>query len=252
MISLMEGNMTLVLDVQKANKKMFLSKVLSLVIFLVFFVTAFNVSYSFPQGGKVEATITLANAKRDVPSNVVVWLEPLGTPARVPKQTPPYPTMRQKGKKFIPQVLVVPAGYTVSFPNDDPFPHNVFSPSDVKRFDLGLYQAGESRDLPMNRPGVVPIYCNIHPQMRAFILAVKTRYYGVSDSSGKVEIGNVPNGKYSLKVWHERSLTSTLNKLTREVTVSGSTNAGSIQVDEAGYTNIPHKNKDGRDYAPGF
>ena len=172
---------------------------------------------------------------------------------RLPKQTMPYPTMRQKGKKFVPKVLLVPNGYYVSFPNDDPFPHNVFSPSEVKKFDLGLYQAGDSRDQLMNRVGVVPVYCNIHPQMKAFIISVKTSYYGLSNENGKVEIENVPNGKYTLKVWHERATAETLNKLSREVTVTAAgANLGNIQVDEDGFTTIQHKNKDGKDYSPGL
>ncbi|MBI4851512.1 MAG: hypothetical protein HY819_06940 [Acidobacteria bacterium] len=240
------------LDVQKTNKKMFFRRLLILVLLLIGSFSSLQISYSLPVAAKIEATVSLVNAKKSNDlSNIALWLEPSGSTARIPKQSTPYPAMRQKGKKFVPKVLIVSSGYYVSFPNDDPFPHNVFSPSEVKKFDLGLYQAGENVDQLMNRPGVIPVYCNIHPQMKAFVISVKTAYYALSDDSGKVEINNVPNGKYTLKVWHERATTESLNKLSREVTVSGSTvNLGSIQVDEAGFSPFQHKNKDGKDYAP--
>lgn len=245
--------MILALDVQKVTRKIFIARLLVLAILLITSFSSFNISYSAPPTAKVEATISVTNAKKPDNSNIAIWLEPSGKTLSLPKQTMPYPTMRQKGKKFVPHVLVVPAGYTVSFPNEDPFAHNVFSLSEVKKFDLGLYQAGESRDLLMNRPGVIPIYCNIHPQMKAFVVAVKTPYYGLSNEAGKIEIPNVPNGKYILKVWHERASQETLNGLSKDVTVSGGNlNLGTIQVDESGYNFIQHKNKDGRDYGPGF
>ncbi|KAF0250143.1 MAG: hypothetical protein FD167_458 [bacterium] len=245
--------MILGLDVQKVNKKVFFSRLLVLMVLLVTSFSTFQISYSAVVAAKVEATISLVNSKKNDISNIAIWLEPVGSAGRLPKQTMPYPTMRQKGKKFIPKVLFIPNGYYVSFPNDDPFPHNVFSPSEVKKFDLGLYQAGDSRDQLMNRVGVVPVYCNIHPQMKAFVISVKTSYYGLSNENGKVEIDNVPNGKYTLKVWHEKATVETLNKLSREVSVTGAgVNLGSIQVDEAGFSSTQHKNKDGKDYSPGL
>lgn len=238
------------LGVQKTNKKIF-SKLFVLVVLMLGSLSTLQISYSAPAGAKVEATISLANAKRNDVAGIALWLEPSGANARIPKQSMPYPTMRQKGKKFVPKTVVVPSGYYVSFPNDDPFPHNVFSPSEVKKFDLGLYQAGETADQLMNRPGVVPVYCNIHPQMKAFVVVVKSPYFGVTDDGGKVQINDVPNGKYTLKVWHEKATTEVLNKLSREITVTGSTfSLGNIQVDETGYSPFQHKNKDGKDYAP--
>jgi len=245
--------MILGLGVQKANKSIFFSRLLILLVLLTASFSTFQISYSAPAGAKVEANITLANSKKNETANIAIWLEPVGSTSRIPKQTMPYPAIHQKGKKFVPKVVVVPSGHYVSFPNDDPFPHNVFSPSEVKKFDLGLYQAGDSRDQLMNRPGIVPIYCNIHPQMKGFVIAVKTPYFGLSNDSGKIEINNVPNGKYTLKVWHERATSENLNKLSREVTVTGaSVNIGNIQIDEGGFTPGQHKNKDGKDYAPGF
>lgn len=239
------------LDVQKVSKKIFFSRILILIVLLTASFSTFQITYSAPATAKVEASVSIINAKKNDPTGVALWLEPSGAIAKIPKQTMPYPTVKQKDKKFIPKVLVVPNNYYVSFPNDDPFAHNVFSVSETKAFDLGLYQAGEKRDQLMNRSGVVPIYCNIHPQMKAFVIVVKTPYYGLSSEGGKIEINDVPNGKYTLKVWYERATNDNLNKLSREVTVTGnSLNLGNIQIDETGYTAIQHKNKDGRDYAP--
>jgi plastocyanin len=207
------------------------------------------VSYSASRPAAVSGTVTLLNAKSKDPSNVVVWLE--SATARSPRSNDTV-VLRQQNKQFIPRVVVSTVGQKVDFPNSDPFPHNVFSNSEVKRFDLGLYQAGETRLVPITRPGVIPVFCNIHPQMKAFIVALKTPYYGVSQKSGDIQISDVPPGSYRLKVWHERAKPEKLEELSRQVTVSGSgLNLGNIQIDESGFFAIPHKNKDNRDYAPG-
>ena len=98
----------------------------------------------------------------------------------------------QRNKSFDPHVLVVPVGSVVAFPNHDPFFHNVFSLFEGKRFDLGLYEAGSTRDVHFDKPGISYIFCNIHPEMSAVVLALDTPYYGVSDPHGQVVIANVP------------------------------------------------------------
>jgi hypothetical protein len=186
-------------------------------------------------------------------SGVVVWLDPLTRPA--PLDDPPAMPLRpparlvQKHKAFIPHIVVVQAGSSVDFPNDDPFFHNVFSLFEGKRFDLGLYEAGSSRAVKFDRPGICYIFCNIHPQMSAVIVVVQTPHWGITDRSGTVTIPDVPPGRYILHVWHERSLPETLNALTREVSVSESTHSlGTLRVREAPGLNLAHKNKYGRDY----
>src|SRR3989440_7930732 len=97
-------------------------------------------------------------------------------------------------------------GSAVDFPNKDPFFHNVFSLFEGKRFDLGLYEAGSTRSVVFNRTGVSYIFCNIHPEMSAVAVALKTPYYGISDRRGVITIPNVPAGNYDLERTHERAL----------------------------------------------
>ena len=111
-------------------------------------------------------------------SNVVVWLTPLGAtpaPSLPPQQRSEIPQLVQKNKMFHPSLLVIPAGGQVEFPNQDPFFHNVFSLFDGKRFDLGLYESGTTQFVKFDKPGISFIFCNIHAQMSAVVVAVNTR-----------------------------------------------------------------------------
>lgn len=187
-------------------------------------------------------------------SNVAVWLTPLG---RAPNSSAPgisskpIPQLVQRNKTFEPHVLVVEVGTLVQFPNRDPFFHNIFSLFDGKRFDLGLYEAGSSRTVRFDRPGVSFLFCNIHPEMSAAVIAVETPYFGLSDRSGHLTIEDVPDGRYGMRVWYERGLPADLKASAREVTVSGSARSlGPIRVvDDPSFT-ASHKDKYGRDYVP--
>ena len=181
--------------------------------------------------------------------SVVVWLVPAAGAARpAALHRTPAPQLLQRDKSFEPHVLVVPVGSVVAFPNRDPFFHNVFSLFEGKRFDLGLYEAGSTRDVHFDKPGISYIFCNIHPEMSAVVVALDTPYYGVSDQRGQVVIADVPSGKYTLRVWYESALPEALKAMTREVTVSDATSTlGVLRLAEA---NLPsaHKNLYGRDY----
>ena len=156
----------------------------------------------------------------------------------------------QRDKHFEPHVVVVRVGSAVEFPNRDPFFHNVFSLFEGKRFDLGLYEAGTTRDVRFDRPGISYIFCNIHPEMSAVVVAVETPYYAISDSRGDLQIQNVPPGRYLLRIWSEASLPDDLSRLAREVTVSENTaSLGTIRLTETFVTHA-HKNKYGQDYEP--
>ena len=182
--------------------------------------------------------------------NVVVWLTPVGagtTAKFVPKQPL---VLVQHHKSFEPHLLVVPVGAVVQFPNRDPFFHNVFSLFEGKRFDLGLYEAGSTRNVSFDRPGISFIFCNIHAEMSAIVVALDTPYYGLSNRKGEVVIAGVPAGHYILKTWAETALPENLNALTREVTVSNnSSSLGELEI-TAGMVSTAHKNKFGMDYEP--
>ncbi len=194
-------------------------------------------------------------------SNIAVWLTPLSDssenthavlassrtlPARQNLQ------LVQRNKSFEPHVLVVQVGSTVQFPNKDPFFHNVFSLFDGKRFDLGLYEGGSSNSARFDRPGVSFLFCNIHPEMSAVVIVVDTPYFALSDHTGRVVIANVPNGRYLMHVWYERSSAEDLKALDRVVNISDSTRSlDTIQVADIGdFRLMNHKNKYGQDYIP--
>lgn len=183
-------------------------------------------------------------------SKAVVWLTPLGS-ARFnpPRQNPSdIPKLVQKNKAFHPSLLVIPVGGKVEFPNRDPFFHNVFSLFDGKRFDLGLYESGTTRFVQFDKPGVSYIFCNIHAQMSAVIVAVATPYYAVSNVYGEVEIANVPPGRYEIQVFHPSVAPEDLHTFNREITITGSeTTLGTFTLAESDF-DLEHKNKYGRDY----
>jgi len=185
-------------------------------------------------------------------SEVVLWLKPLEIAAAdsaPAEQLHKRLQLIQKNKNFQPHVLVVPVGSTVDFPNRDPFFHNVFSLFDGKRFDLGLYEAGATNSVRFDRPGVSFLFCNIHPEMSAVVIAMDTPYYGVSDRAGNITIHDLRDGKYELHLWYERSLPEDLKALTKTVTVSAATkDLGAIVVLENPNFSPTHKNKYGQDY----
>ncbi len=223
--------------------------------------SAFCLPAATTQGVTLTGRILLVNpaapGKPVDNSNAAVWLTPVGSvtndaAGRAGREGDPvHPRLRlpQQHKRFEPHVLVVPVGSTVDFPNLDPFFHNVFSLFEGKRFDLGLYEAGTSRRVKFDRPGVCYIFCNIHPEMSAVVVVVKTNYYAISDREGKVAIPGVPPGRYLLDLWYERSVPEVLKAFPREVTVSETEDSlGTIRLIESGDLLPSHKNKYGRDY----
>ncbi|MHB1938997.1 MAG: cupredoxin domain-containing protein [Acidobacteriaceae bacterium] len=185
------------------------------------------------------------------PPSAVVWLEPLrqGPSDAFSLATEKTYSMVQKNKQFYPRFLVVQIGSMVSFPNKDPFFHNVFSLFNGKRFDLGLYEEGSTRGVKFNRTGVSYIFCNIHPQMNAVIVTLDTPYYAIPDAAGNLLIRGVPSGAYRLKIWAEGASSETLAALTRIVHVSPvnqSLGDWTIRISQAFPAN--HKNKFGQAY----
>jgi plastocyanin len=186
----------------------------------------------------------LANAAK-----AVVWLTPVGGVVEPPRQkASEIPQLVQKNKMFHPSLLVIPVGGKVEFPNHDPFFHNVFSLFEGKRFDLGLYESGTTRFVQFDKPGVSFIFCNIHAEMSAVVIALVTPYYAISDSRGDLSIPNVPPGRYELQVFHASVAPDALRALSREITVApGATSLGTFILAESDLS-LAHKNKYDRDY----
>ena len=180
-------------------------------------------------------------------SKAVIWLTPIGATVQPPQQTR-IPQLVQKNKSFQPSLLVIPAGGKVEFPNRDPFFHNVFSLFEGKRFDLGLYESGTTRFVHFDKPGISFIFCNIHAEMSAVVIALATPYYAISDAHGDLAISDVPPGRYQLQVFHAGVAPDTLRAMVREVTVTpGQTALGTFALPESDVA-AAHKNKYGHDY----
>jgi len=184
------------------------------------------------------------------PPNAVAWLKPLGNTPPSPFRAEARYRLLQKKKMFIPHLLIVPVGAVVSFPNEDPFYHNVFSLFDGKRFDLGLYEAGSTKDVTFSREGISYIFCNIHPQMSGVVLSLSTSLYAVADTNSRVTIHSVPAGDYELHIWVEGGNIAALNRLVRRVHVGErATDLGSVRIDSTVIEQGEHTNMFGQKYS---
>ena len=158
-------------------------------------------------------------------------------------------TLLQKNKQFSPHLLVVAVGSAVHFPNADPFFHNVFSLFDGRRFDLGLYEAGTTRDVTFGREGISYIFCNIHPEMSAVVIALATPFYATAEAQGRFQIQDVPAGDYTLHVWVEGEDEAVLKALTRKVQIAGDhSELGAISLPPPPHPPSSHENKYGAGY----
>jgi plastocyanin len=172
-------------------------------------------------------------------SEVVVYVDGAGKPR------PAKATMVMKAKTFKPHVVVVPVGGTVEFPNEDPIFHNVFSVSGPNRFDLELYKRPKTGAWTFQQPGIVRVYCNIHPQMSA-IVVVRDGPYALAHADGSFVLEGVPAGRVTLKAWHERAGEAAGSV---EVPAEGTVAAAPLTLDASSYKRVQHKNKFGKDYS---
>ncbi|HEU5334861.1 MAG TPA: plastocyanin/azurin family copper-binding protein [Terriglobales bacterium] len=160
---------------------------------------------------------TLSGSVKGAKGQSVVYLQALQNGAPAPASSQVY-KMDQKGMKFIPNVLVVPVGATVEFDNEDAAAHNVYWPSisGDKHFkhNLGTFPSGQKASYKFDHAGVVPLLCNVHPDMQAYIIVTPTPYYAQTDQIlGDYFIQNVPDGQYKAFVWHKGKTTSQLVKV---------------------------------------
>lgn len=175
-------------------------------------------------------------------ANAVVYLEPA---AGKPRFSSTNTSIALQGRQFAPRVRVVTVGSKIDFPNQDPFNHNAFSKAPQGPFDTDSYGRGKSKTIVFSNAGVYPIYCNVHPRMTAFVIAVPTPYFAQADKTGAFSVDKVPAGTYTIHVWHDRG-----GQQTSELTVPATGLAGlKYQLDATGYKYVQHKNKFGKDYA---
>jgi len=179
-------------------------------------------------------------------SGVVVYLEgpmDLELEDRLAEEPPPVLEIRQINKTFAPAVSAVIRGTEVSFPNDDMIFHNVFSLSRAKRFDLGLYKSGTTKSVLLTRPGLIDVYCNIHPEMAAKILVLDNPYFAVTRADGSFTIDGVPPGTYPYVAWQTRGEPI---RGTVDVAVGGTTRVDPALVETP--QSLVHTRKDGSPY----
>jgi len=177
-----------------------------------------------PYPGRASSMPGMHAPKRGAVTDAVVFVEKL--PAAADSLIPlpaARPKLAQKDQCFVPRVVPIAVGTTVDFPNMDPIYHNVFSPSPLKRFDLGKYPRGESRAVTFNRPGVVNVFCDIHSDMEAFVLVLPHHAFTQPDADGRYALPALPAGHYVLRAWHPD-----LHEIRREVDVP---DTGDLQVD---------------------
>ena len=215
-----------------------------------------SVTGLFAQDATVRVRVEVEGAAKPTHGSLslpttVVWLAPMaGTLAGGGPVAGSAPVrLTQKNKKFDPHVLVVPAGAAVEFPNRDPFFHNVFSLFEGKRFDLGLYEAGTSRVVHFDRPGISYIFCNIHPEMSGVVITLNTPFYSVVNGEGQIELSHVPYGRYRLNSWSEGTGPENTQPEGREITIGESEPKPLVvRVPAINGQSLAHKNKYGRDY----
>jgi plastocyanin len=155
-----------------------------------------------PGARTAERYVSSTGESRDVPRiPLVVYLEGAVPSAAAARPSGPL-ELRQRGESFVPELLVVPVGARVGFPNGDPIFHNVFSYSRPKRFDLGRYRQGETKTVQFDRPGYVKVMCEVHKWMRAGILVVENPFYAIVPDSGRFRIDGIPAGRYRVAIEH--------------------------------------------------
>jgi len=182
-----------------------------------------KVEVKVENGGAITGTVKCKRVR--YPENVVVYIEKIGDnkfPA--PEE---HGVVDQFNLTFVPHVIAVQIGTTIDFPNSDSVRHNVLSPPDCPiQFNLGTYDVGVVKHVTFDKPGEIPLLCNVHAEMSAFVLVLENPYFSLTEKDGVFKIENVPAGTYKLSAWHER-----LRTITKDVTIeAGKTTSVDFQM----------------------
>jgi plastocyanin len=192
-------------------------------------------------GGRVvgKVTVTDPGGARATPDVIVYMLgftEPPGDQVA---------TIAQKGRRFVPDLVAVTVGQSISFPNADSFLHNVFSQTTARKFDLGSFKKGESKDKAFPNPGVIDVYCNIHPEMAATILVLPNTRHTRTGRDGSFAIDGVPAGTWTVFAYARR----VAKPVSARITVVDGQDA-KVDLSLARGAEPPHVNKFGEQYKP--
>jgi plastocyanin len=184
--------------------------------------TSFAVGwFNLADAGTINGKVKARGVKNS--GDAVIYIEKVpGKKFDAPKE---HARMDQKNLTFIPHVLPVLVGTTVDYLNSDDVLHNVFSPDKcAEKLNLGTWPKGQTKSYTFKEPGCVAVMlCNVHPEMEAYIVVLETPYFAVTAKDGSYTVKNVPPGKYTLKIWHQK-----LKAESKEITV---TESGEAQAD---------------------
>lgn len=155
-----------------------------------------------PEKGSLTGTLILQGGSGGETFGVVM-LTPVQGQRK--KRIAKHRVIEQRGREFAPRLMAVPVGSTIAFPNFDGFYHNVFSRSEARPFDLGIFKNGQSREIEFDREGIVRVGCNLHANMSTSIIVVGAPHYAVTDGEGRFKFRSLRPGAYTLRAWTERS-----------------------------------------------
>ena len=218
---------------------------LGILLIPLFVYPAFAQARQDARTGTITGRITVVDKgdkQADDVSQAVVWIE-TASPVAMPAETVMVSTSK---KEFQPHLVVIPVGSRVEFPNADAFDHNVFSLTENALFDLGSFGRGESRATTFTRPGIVRIFCNVHPNMSSVLVVRDNPYFALPSEDGSFVIYGVPTGTYVLQAWHERANETVSMQVTVSENVLG---ALALELDARDYEFVQHLNKFGRPYS---
>ena len=186
-----------------SNNKQVYRKTLSILFFTIFLVTARTTHLTFAEEkglGTINGTVKAKKAKylRDT----LVYIENVTNSFEPPQE---HTVMDQKNMTFIPHILPLLKGTTVDFLNSDMVQHNIYSPDAVAdNMNLGTWLKGEVRSFTFNKLGIASMRCNAHVDMLAYVLVLQNPYFARVNNDGSFSITNLPEEKYTVKLWHER------------------------------------------------
>jgi len=199
-------------------------------------------AFAHEVSGTIDIVLKGDKKKTDL-SSVIVYLDSSNESKISPEALKKNFTMATKSKQIIPRVLAIPVGAAVQFPNFDSIFHNLFSVSSPNQFDLGFYKGGDSKTQEFQHPGVVKVFCNVHPQMTATLVVSTTPYYTVADQQGNFDLGNIPNGTFQLKAYSDEG------QAMQQITVGDKPVSFHLTIDGRNFKKLRHKNKFGKDYS---
>jgi plastocyanin len=195
--------------------------------------------------GRVRGTVKVTEADGTPASNanVIVYIVGFADPPGARPATPV--VVQQKGRKFVPDLVAITVGDKVSFPNVDPVLHNVFSQSGARKFDLGSFKKGDTKEKEFPAPGVVDVYCNIHPEMAATILVLPNRRHTRTGADGTFVLEGIPEGTWTVFAYTRRAA----KPVSAKVSVKGGADS-TVELALARGAEPPHLNKYGEKYRP--